>query len=169
MWEISHLQQRVEINPEKDIQMPNSAGNLVPFFPFSTNFLPSFFILKFTFLQLMNTTQRKWNVFTAINWSVGCLDSDLIDEHWCTGPVSFGGGGLKSLTQIFSPLLARKSSGFAQILLAFMPENGYLKNSGGGGSAAPLVPYLLCLSWWNKREVKEGGGAWEMKNDDSGC
>ena len=42
-----------------------------------------------------------------------------------TGRVSFvrvsgggGGGGLKSLAQIFSPLLARKSKGFAPILLA---------------------------------------------------
>ena len=48
-----------------------------------------------------------------------------------------GGGGLKSLARIFSPLLARKSSGFTRILPAFLPENGYLKNS----SPHPHVPY----------------------------
>ena len=51
-----------------------------------------------------------------------------------------GGGGratLKSLARRFSPLLARKSSGFARILLAFLPENGYLKYSGGGGMLQP--------------------------------
>ena len=32
------------------------------------------------------------------------------------------------------PLIARKSSGFARILPDFiLPENGYLKNSRGGG------------------------------------
>ena len=47
------------------------------------------------------------------------------DTHVCTGRVSFGGGGggVKSLTRIFSPLLARKSSCFARIVLAFWGEN----------------------------------------------
>ena len=34
-----------------------------------------------------------------------------------------GGGGLSSLARIFPLALARKSSGFARILLAFLPEN----------------------------------------------
>ena len=50
--------------------------------------------------------------------------------HRRTGRVSWGGGGgggadhdrLTSLARIVSPLLARKSSGFANILLAFLPE-----------------------------------------------
>ena len=51
----------------------------------------------------------------------------------------FRSGGLKSLARIFFPLLARKSSGFARILLFFLfPENGYLNNS--RGAAAPLSP-----------------------------
>ena len=36
-----------------------------------------------------------------------------------------GGGALKFLARIFSPLLARKSSGFAQYYLLFLPENRY--------------------------------------------
>ena len=47
-------------------------------------------------------------------------------------------GGLRSVARIFSPLLARKSSGFAQILHVFLPEYGYLKNS--RGAAAPPPP-----------------------------
>ena len=47
------------------------------------------------------------------------------------------GGGVKSLARIFSPLLARKSSGFARILLAFWPENDYLKNY--RGATAPSL------------------------------
>ena len=45
------------------------------------------------------------------------------DRHRHTERVSFGGGGgLKSLARIFSPWLARKSSRFARILLAFCPK-----------------------------------------------
>ena len=52
-------------------------------------------------------------------------------------------GGLRSVARIFSPLLARKSSGFARILhdFFFWPEYGYLKYSrGGGGQPAPPPP-----------------------------
>ena len=58
-------------------------------------------------------------------------------------------GGLRSVARIFSPLLARKSSGFARILhdffFFFLPENGYLKIPGGGGSSPrppPRTPML---------------------------
>ena len=40
---------------------------------------------------------------------------------------------------ISSPALARKSRGFARILLAFLPENGNLKNSSGRGCCSPLA------------------------------
>ena len=48
-------------------------------------------------------------------------------------------GGLRSVARIFSPLLARKSSGFARIL-HFLPENGYLKNSRGAAAPSPQPP-----------------------------
>ena len=47
-------------------------------------------------------------------------------------------GGLRSVARIFSPLLARKSSGFARILPDFLPEYGYFDNS--RGAAAPPTP-----------------------------
>ena len=50
-----------------------------------------------------------------------------------------GGGGLKFLARIFSPLLIRISSGFAQILPAFWSENGYLENSS-------IFLYVISLS-----------------------
>ena len=51
---------------------------------------------------------------------------------------SRGGGGLKSLARIFSPsLFTRKSSGFARILPAFLPEIVIFEKFGGGGVAAP--------------------------------
>ena len=59
--------------------------------------------------------------------------------HRRTGPVSFR--GLRSVARIFSPLLARKSSGFARILPDFLPEYGYYKNS--RGAAAPQPPPRL--------------------------
>ena len=49
-------------------------------------------------------------------------------------------GGLRSVARIFSPLLARKSSGFARILPDFLPEYGYFENSGGGGGLQPPPP-----------------------------
>ena len=55
----------------------------------------------------------------------------------------FRSGGLKSLARIFSSIrLAWKSSGFARILPDFLPKNGYLKNSRGGGGlpAAQFSP-----------------------------
>ena len=73
--------------------------------------------------------------------------SICVQDQFCSG-----GGGLNSLARIFSPLLARKSSGFARILLALLPENCYLKTWGGGGAATvPLAPWPLriiymCLS-----------------------
>ena len=49
-------------------------------------------------------------------------------------------GGLRSVARIVSPLLARKSNGFAQILHAFLPENGYLKNSREAADPQPPPP-----------------------------
>ena len=51
-------------------------------------------------------------------------------------------GGLRSVARIFSPLLARKSSGFAHILhdFLFLPEYGYLKNSRGAAAPPPQPP-----------------------------
>ena len=66
------------------------------------------------------------------------------DTHRRTGPVSFrggGGGGLRSVARLFSPL----SSGFARILQTFLPENGYLKNS--RGAAAPPPPHPAPASY----------------------
>ena len=54
-------------------------------------------------------------------------------------------GGLRSVARIFSPLLARKSSGFARILPDFLPEYGYFQNSRGGGGGAPPPPRLVRL------------------------
>ena len=48
--------------------------------------------------------------------------------------------GLKSLARIFYPSLARKSSGFAQVLLAFLPKNCHLKNSRGMEPPPPPPP-----------------------------
>ena len=58
-------------------------------------------------------------------------------------------GGLSSVARIFSPLLARKSSGFARILPDFLPEYGYLKNSrGGGGCQSPPPPPRTPIREW---------------------
>ena len=62
------------------------------------------------------------------------VNTDIQDEfHW--------GGELKSLAQIFSPLLARKSSGLTRLLLAFFgqkwPFDFY--------ASAPKVPEALCF------------------------
>ena len=73
----------------------------------------------------------------------------VLCKHGRTGPISFfffffffwGGGGLRSVARIVSPLLARKSSGFAQILPdLFLPEYGYLKNSRGATAPSPPPP-----------------------------
>ena len=64
--------------------------------------------------------------------------------------------GLRSVARIFSPLLARISSGFARILHFFCPKilNGYWKilggGGGGGGAAAPPPPRLVGL-WLQER------------------
>ena len=55
--------------------------------------------------------------------------------HRLTGPVSF-----RSVARIFSPLLARKSSGFARILPDFLPEYGYFENSRGAAAPPPPPP-----------------------------
>ena len=54
-------------------------------------------------------------------------------------------GGLRSVARIFSPLLARKSSGFARILHEFLPENGYLKTSRGLQPPPPHRLVRLCF------------------------
>ena len=54
--------------------------------------------------------------------------------------VQFRLGGLRSVARIFSPLLARKSSGFARILPDFLPEYGYFQNSRGGCSPPSPPP-----------------------------
>ena len=54
------------------------------------------------------------------------------------------GGGLMSLARIFFPLLARKSNGFARILVIFFVRKWLFQNSrGGGGATAPSAhgPY----------------------------
>ena len=55
-------------------------------------------------------------------------------------------GGRRSVARIFSPLLARKSSGFAQILqdffIYFFAENRYLKNS-RAPPPPPRTPMLV--------------------------
>ena len=58
-----------------------------------------------------------------------------------------------SVARIFSPLLARKSSGFARILPDFLPEYGYFQNSGGGGAAAPPPPPPRTLM--NRRKERQ--------------
>ena len=62
-------------------------------------------------------------------------------------------GGLRSVAPIFSPLLARKSSDFALILHAFLPENGYLKKLKGAAAPPPPhpphTPMIACESLCN--------------------
>ena len=69
-------------------------------------------------------------------------------------------GGLRSVAQIFSPLLGRKSRGFARIYITqfVLPENGYLDKYrvrwGGVRRPSPPPPVRLCL-WicFSKRNV----------------
>ena len=61
-------------------------------------------------------------------------------------------GGLRSVARIFSPLLARKSSGFARILHNFLPKNCYFKNSRGATAPPPPAPRLVRL-WWRMSQV----------------
>ena len=67
-------------------------------------------------------------------------------------------GGLRSVARIFSPLLARKSSGFARILPDFLPEYGYFENSRGGGCSPPPPRLVrLCIepiAWQTKFNSK---------------
>ena len=62
-----------------------------------------------------------------------------------TGPVSFRWA---AVARIFSPLLARKSIGFALILHAFLPENGYLNNFRGLQPPPPPPPRLVRLCFY---------------------
>ena len=55
-------------------------------------------------------------------------------------------GGLRSVARIFSPLLARKSSGFARILPDFLPEYGYFENSRGAAAPPPRTPMYIVVS-----------------------
>ena len=84
--------------------------------------------------------------------------------HKCTGRVSFR--GLKSLARIFFPLLARKSSGFVRILPDFfLPENGYLKNSGGGGGLQPpSAPWAVRLCTLRSKHYKRNTNMQEKFN-----
>ena len=66
----------------------------------------------------------------------------------------FCSGGLKSLAQKFSAALAQKSSGFAGILLAFLPENGHLKNSRGGAALALPGSYAYDYSLMGRNIFK---------------
>ena len=72
-----------------------------------------------------------WFIFSSwTNRSIGVRDQ-------------FRLGGLRSVARIFSPLLARKSSGFARILLDFFFARICLFEKiqgGGGGAAAPSPP-----------------------------
>ena len=74
------------------------------------------------------------------------FSSLMTKKHKRTGRVSFRGAEV-SCPNIFFPLLARKSSGFARILPDCSPENSYLKNSRGGGAVRsppePHGPYAM--------------------------
>ena len=64
-------------------------------------------------------------------------------NHRRTGPVSLRGGvggGLRSLTWIFSPSVARKSSGDARLLLAFCQKMAVWKTLGGLQPPPPPPP-----------------------------
>ena len=70
-------------------------------------------------------------------WSLACIG---IRDQFCFGE-------LRSVARIFYPLLARKSSGIAQILhdFFFLPEYGHLKNyTARGSSPPPRTPMLAC-------------------------
>ena len=101
-----------------------------------------------------------WDALSVLATTAGEYGSDHEPEHStapfggcmcvCGGGGGGGGGdicvrdhfvrGLKSLVRIFYPSLARKSSGFAQVLLAFWPENGHLKDSRGMSPPPPSLP-----------------------------
>ena len=49
-------------------------------------------------------------------------------------------GGLRSVARIFSPLLARKSSGFARILPNFIARIWLFEKFQGGGGCSPPAP-----------------------------
>ena len=100
-----------------------------------------------------------------IKWPPSPLDT-LIHSyyHKRTGRVSFREeGGLKSLSEYFFPLLAQKSSGFAQILPNFPPKWLFEKLGGGGGcSPHPHGPYAYayychCGIQWNLVMTKTFG------------
>ena len=59
-----------------------------------------------------------------------------------------GGGAEVSYPIFFSPLLARKSSGFARITLDCLLENCYLKNSWGCSPPPPPRPMVVRLCAW---------------------
>ena len=67
-----------------------------------------------------------------------------VRDQWRLG----GGGGWGLLPLIFSPVLARKLSGFARTLLVFvfLPENGHLNNSSGGGGGVGVEPTNVVIS-----------------------
>ena len=69
-----------------------------------------------------------------------------------------GGGGWSLLPEYLFPLLARKSSGFAQILPDFLPENGYLNNAGGGGGATAPISPMARTPIIRPLEYRRGGG-----------
>ena len=73
------------------------------------------------------------NDIEVISVTVIVNDIEIISvrDLFCFG--GGGGGGLRSLAGIFSPSLARISSGFGQILFACLPQNGNLYIGGGGG------------------------------------
>ena len=79
---------------------------------------------------------KHWSLFKT-NVAEKHSLTTILDDHKRTGQVSFRGAEV-SCPNIFFPLLARKSSGFAQILPDFLPEYCYLKNS--RGAAAPFSP-----------------------------
>ena len=79
-------------------------------------------------------------------------------------------GGLRSVARIFSPLHARKSSGFARILQScFLARNGYLKNYANGRGCSPSPPppphthtHLVRLWLYNSMMENRGKGGGDI-------
>ena len=112
-------------------------------------------VLTKTYLWFSGSNQHNgWPVYSIRPIS-------LWDEFRSGG----GGGGWSLLPEYLFPLLARKSSGFARILPDFLPENGYLKNSrgGGGGLQPPLALWPIRL-WSDLFEYRRGGRVYPQIN-----
>ena len=80
-----------------------------------------------------------WWTLESMNRTITWLES-IVCNHRRTGPVSFRGAEV-SVARIFSPLLARKSSGFARMLHVFVcPKMAIWKIIGGLQPQPPPPP-----------------------------